>query len=133
MPWVLKYKVVRFSYIFTFGWSKNKMENIEKFHPLLSKCNDPIFVERSVQDILKAFLFSTCEVRRCLQHVSSYTLLVNSGKKLTSIINLSRLHRRHFILLAIVVWCRQRPCIVCKVCITHCFFNTCSFILMIYF
>ena len=62
MLWVLIYKVVRFSYIFTFGRSKNKMENIEKFYPLLSKCNDAIVVERSVQDILKASLFSTSEV-----------------------------------------------------------------------
>ena len=38
------------------------MENIEKFYPLLSKCNDAIVVERSVQDILKASLFSTSEV-----------------------------------------------------------------------
>ena len=38
------------------------MENIEKFHPLLSKCNDAIVVERSVQDILKASLFLTSEV-----------------------------------------------------------------------
>ena len=38
------------------------MENIEKFHPLLSKCNDAIVVERSVQDILKDSLFSTSEV-----------------------------------------------------------------------
>ena len=38
------------------------MENIEKFYPLLSKCNDAIVVERSVQDILKASLFSTSEL-----------------------------------------------------------------------
>ena len=38
------------------------MENIEKFYPLLSKCNDAIVVERSVQDILKASLFSTSEM-----------------------------------------------------------------------
>ena len=38
------------------------MENIQKFHPLLSKCNDAIVGERSVQGILKASLFSTREV-----------------------------------------------------------------------
>ena len=38
------------------------MENIEKSHPLLPKCNDAIVFERSVQDILKASLFSTSEV-----------------------------------------------------------------------
>ena len=38
------------------------MESIEKSHPLLPKCNDAIVVERSVQDILKASLFSTSEV-----------------------------------------------------------------------
>ena len=38
------------------------MENIEKFHPRSSKCNDAIVVERSVQDIIKASLFSTSEV-----------------------------------------------------------------------
>ena len=38
------------------------MENIEKFHLLLSKCNDAVVVERSAQDILKASLFSTSEV-----------------------------------------------------------------------
>ena len=38
------------------------MEDIEKFHPLLSKCNDAIVVERSVQNILEASLFSTSEV-----------------------------------------------------------------------
>ena len=38
------------------------MENIEKFYPLLSKYNDAIVVERSVQDILKASLFSAREV-----------------------------------------------------------------------
>ena len=37
------------------------MENIQKFHPLLSKCNDAIVVEKSVQDILKVSLFSTRE------------------------------------------------------------------------
>ena len=62
MPRVLIYKVVHFSYIFTFGRSKNKIENIEKFYPLLSKFNDVIFVEWSVQDILKVSLFSTSEV-----------------------------------------------------------------------
>ena len=31
------------------------MENIEKFHPLLSKCNDAIVVERSVQNIVKVY------------------------------------------------------------------------------
>ena len=115
MRWVVTDKVVCFSYIFTFRWSKIKMENIEKFHPLLSKFNDVIAVERS---------------GRSLQHVSSYPLLVNSRKKITSIINLSGLHRLYFILFAIVIWCRWRPSVVCKVCITHCFFNKCSFILM---
>ena len=38
------------------------MEKIEKFHPLLSKCNDAIVADRSVQDILKASLFSTNKV-----------------------------------------------------------------------
>ena len=38
------------------------MENIEKFHPLLSKCNDANIVGRSVQDILKVSLFSTSEM-----------------------------------------------------------------------
>ena len=42
------------------------MENIEKFHPLLSKCNDAIVVERSVQEKLKASLFSTSEVADAL-------------------------------------------------------------------
>ena len=38
------------------------MENIEKLDPLLSKRNDAIVLDRSVQDILKASLFSTSEV-----------------------------------------------------------------------
>ena len=79
------------------------MENIEKFHPLLSKCNDAIVVERSVQDILKASLFSTSEVADACSTSVVTPYLLTSGKKFTSFINLSRLHRRYFILLAIVV------------------------------
>ena len=130
MPWVLIYKVVHFSYILSFGWSKNKMEHIANFHPLLSKCNNVIVVERSVQDILKTSLFWTSEVADACSTSVVSPYLLKAEKKFTSIINLSGLHRRHFILSAIAFWCRWRPCIVCKVCITHCFFITCSFILM---
>ena len=38
------------------------MKNIEKFHPLLSRCNDTVIVLTSIQYILKASLFSTNEV-----------------------------------------------------------------------
>ena len=126
MPWVVTDKVVCFSYIFTFRRSKIKMENIEKFHSLLPKFNDVIVVERHTESF---FIFNKWS-GRSLQHVSSYTLLVNSRKRISSIINLSGVHRLYFILFAIVIWCRWRPFVVCKVCITHCFFNTCSFILM---
>ena len=107
------------------------MENIKKYHPLLSKCNDAVAVKGSVQDIVKIFIIFNKWSGRCLQHVSSYTLLVSSGKKFTSIISLSGLHRRYFVLLAIVIWCKWRSCIVSKVYITHClFFNSCFFIVM---
>ena len=130
MPWVLIYKVVHFSYIFSFGWSKNKMEHIANFHRLLSKCNNVIVVEKSVQDILKTSLFWTSEVADACSTSVASPYLLKAEKRFTSIINLSGLHRRHFILPSIVIWWRWRPCIVCKVCITNHFFNTCFFILM---
>ena len=58
------------------------MENIEKFHPLLSKCNDAIVVERSVQDILKASLFSTSEVADACSTSVVTPYLLTAGKNL---------------------------------------------------
>ena len=95
------------------------MENIQKFHPLLSKYNDAIVVEKSVQDILKVSLFSTREVADACSTsvVTPYLLTAEENLPITMannikyrlcspdklIINLSGLHRRYFILFAIVI------------------------------
>ena len=55
------------------------MENIEKLHPLLKR-NDAIVVERSVQDILKASLFSTSEVAHACSTSMVTPYLLTAGK-----------------------------------------------------
>ena len=40
-----------------------KMENIEKLHPLLPKYNDTVVVVTGIQEILKASLISTSAVQ----------------------------------------------------------------------
>ena len=57
------------------------MENIEKFHPLLSRSNGAIVVERIVQDTPKPSLISTSEVANACSTsvVTPYLLTVETS------------------------------------------------------
>ena len=77
------------------------MEYTEKCNRLLSKWNAAAVVERSIRDILKAFLFSTNEVADGCSSSEVYLLTIE--KKIISMINLLELHRLFFILIAIVM------------------------------
>ena len=52
------------------------MEHIEKCNRLLSKCNAAVVAERSIQPILKAFLFPTNEVADGCSSSEVYLLTV---------------------------------------------------------
>ena len=67
------------------------------------KCNDAIVAEKSVQNILKASLFPAREVEDACSISVVTPYLLAAEKKFASIINLSGLHRRYFILFVIVI------------------------------
>ena len=106
------------------------MENIEKFHPLLSKCNDAIVVERSVPDILKASLFSASEVADTCSTSAVTPYLLTAEKNLLALSTYPHCTYGILYCLPLLFDVGEDFVLYVRYVLLIAFFITCSFILM---